>query len=456
MFLFTFAAIAAAIPPGPGQAGGGPLASPVSDERAWELMPKPIRGGGQALPVWARMIAPEMPRTAAAFLQLDHAQRTRSPVEPKLRAAMRWVAADANRCEYAKAYAAADARRAGVADDLIAALGEEGHPGWSDADRAALAFAREMSLDSDSVTDEQFAYLVAKFGPRQTASMVLAMAFANFQDRALILLRAEVESGGPLPPVDAEFDPVVFLPSAGGRADRPNPAKPPAPAGGDLVEDDADWLSLSYDDLQARLEAQREKPTRLPIPEWDEIAGNLPEPFAKRGSGIIWYRIAYGYAPELAIPFEYYMRTAGSESAGRYDRVFGQSLFWITTRAVKCPYCMGHCEMNWEVAGLSKPRIAEVSRQLAGDDWSAFPPAEQRAFALARKAAREPWEVTNADLEQLVADFGRDRALIVAMNIARHHYMVRISNGFQLKLERENVFFDYHGVAPVPAPAAGR
>ena len=84
------------------------------------------------------------------------------------------------------------------------------------------------------------------------------------------------------------------------------------------------------------------------------------------------------------------MRTAGAEAAPKYDRIFGGSLFWVTTKAIKCPYCMGHCEMNWEVAGLTKGEIAERSRLLAGDDWSSFPPAEQHAFAFARKLTRRP------------------------------------------------------------------
>ena len=54
---------------------------------------------------------------------------------------MRWVAAHANRCAYAEAYAAADARRAGLDDARLDALGREGFPGWSDAERAALNFA---------------------------------------------------------------------------------------------------------------------------------------------------------------------------------------------------------------------------------------------------------------------------------------------------------------------------
>ena len=39
--------------------------------------------------------------------------------------------------------------------------------------------------------------------------------------------------------------------------------------------------------------------------------------------------------------------TAGLEKAAEapQDRVFEESLFWVQTRAVRCNYCMGHCEM---------------------------------------------------------------------------------------------------------------
>ena len=118
------------------------------------------------------------------------------------------------------------------------------------------------------------------------------------------------------------------------------------------------------------------------------MSANLPEGLIKKPSDIVWYRIVFGYAPELAVPFELVMRTAGAEASSKWDRIFGQGLFWVTTKAVKCPYCMGHCEMNWEVAGLTADEIAERSRLLAGDDWSSFTPPEQHAFAFARKLSQ--------------------------------------------------------------------
>ena len=428
-----------------------PRVAILSDAEAWKCLPTAAKGSGQPLPSWARMLADDLPRTAAALLQLDLAQRTSSPVPPELRAAMRWVAAHANRCAYAETYAAADARRSGIDPVRLKGLRRAGYPGWSPSERAALEFAHKMTVDSDSVTDREFAELVQHFGEKQTASMVLLMAYSNFQNRLLLCLGAPMESSGPMPPVAVEFPPEAFVVQTTPPTPRKN-SPLPEPTGDDQVTDDPAWKALTYDTLQARLEAQRRKPTRLRVPAWDEVARNLPEGL-QRPSDIVWYRIVFGYAPELAVPFELVMRTAGAEGNQKWDRIFGQSLFWVTTKSVECPYCMGHCEMNWEVAGLTKDEIARRSRLLAGDDWSSFPPAEQHAFAFARKLSKTPWDISSADVAQLQQDFGPDRALLVMLNASRHHYMTRISNGFQLTLERENVFYDYWKVKAPTAPA---
>jgi hypothetical protein len=93
------------------------------------------------------------------------------------------------------------------------------------------------------------------------------------------------------------------------------------------------------------------------------------------------------------------------------DRVFEESLFWIQTRAIECNYCMGHCEMLLEVAGLDKNAVAERTRQLGGSDWSAFPAEEQRAYAYARKLSMSPWDLTPDDYLTLEKDLGPDKAM---------------------------------------------
>ncbi|MDX1966274.1 MAG: hypothetical protein SFV23_03785, partial [Planctomycetaceae bacterium] len=201
---------------------------------------------------------------------------------------------------------------------------------------------------------------------------------------------------------------------------------------------DLEWGAISYDELQARLEIQRERRPRLPIPTWDQVQKVIPPAMAVRPTRIVWNLVCSGYVPELAVPWSISTRTMWAEAAG--DRVFEESLFWVQTRSIGCNYCMGHCEMLLEVAGLDKGAVAERTRQLASSNWLAFPPAEQRAYAYARKLSQTPWDLTPGDYQTLVDDFGPDRALATFWWLCRGLYMTRVSDGFQLPLERENVF----------------
>ncbi len=407
----------------------------LSDAEAWERLPKTISGGGQPLPIWARAVAVHLPRTAAAMLELDYAQRTASPVNPVLRAKMRWVVANANLCAYSKAYAIADLKRAGANDAVISVLTGPARQ-WPEADRKPLEFARLLTVAAPTIPDQLFEDLRREYGENQVASMVLLAAYGNFQDRIVLGLQLPVEHSGPLAPLDVEFvegalQMAPLIP--------PNGPLPVLNANGtDVVADDADWASVTYDELQARLEKQRDRKPRLPIPTWEQVKAKLPPNMTVRPTRIVWSLVTYAYAPELQVPWSTATRTMWAERPG--ERVFEESLFWVQTRAIECNYCMGHCEMLLEVAGLDKPAIADRTRRLAGTDWSAFPPEEQRAYAYARKLSKEPWALTKEDYARLEKDLGPEVAMSTFWWLCRGLYMTRISDGFQLPLERENVF----------------
>ncbi len=424
---------------------------PLSDADAWKRLPKTEKGGTGPLPTWAKAISGRLPRTAAAMLELDAAQRTRSPLDPALRAKMRWVIAHANHCAYSEAYALADLKRAGGDEAAVKSL--TGDPAaWPEGDRDPLEFARLLTVAAPTISDDLFAKLRERFGDKKVASMVLLGAYGNFQDRIVLGLGLPLEPEGPLPPVE-----VKFAPGAIQMAPLPLPVKPVPSlleSGTTVVERDSDWSVLSYDELQSRLERQRDRKPRLPVPAWDEVKKSLPPALAARPIRIVWTLVCLGYVPELAIPWNNATRTLWAEADS--DKVFEESLFWVQTRAIGCNYCMGHCEMLLEVAGLDKAAIAERTRRLASDDWSAFPPAEQRAYAYARKLSRTPWELTAADYKTLEQDLGPHRALATFWWLCRGLYMTRVSDGFQLPLERDNVFKGFYPKAGVkePAPSA--
>ena len=85
----------------------------LSDADVWSLLPEVASGEKTALPNWAKAVATQLPRTAAAMIELDAAFRTLGPLDPVLRAKLRWIIAHANQCRYSEAYALADLRRAG-------------------------------------------------------------------------------------------------------------------------------------------------------------------------------------------------------------------------------------------------------------------------------------------------------------------------------------------------------
>lgn len=407
----------------------------ISDAAAWELLPRPVRGGDLPLPNWAKVVAIELPRTAAALLELDYAQRKHSPLEPRLRAKIRYVIAEANHCAYAQRTALFDLRHAGANEDEVSRL-LGGQETWEPAEQEALLFARQHSLDAAAIDDTLFERVCERYGQRGAAAIVLLGAYGNFQDRLLMGLGISAEGNEPLGPMDIGFDAAAFqtepiLP----------PLQPVAPlitGGDDVVPDDGSWSAVSYGELQIRLDAQRQRRQRLPTPSWEEVVSGLPEGFSSRPTRIVWNLVCLGYAPELAIPWMKTTRTMWAE-AGQ-DRVFEECLFWVQTRAVRCSYCMGHCEMLLEVAGLTPTETRDRVETLAGDDWSAFPPEQQRAFAYARKLTQTPWALTRADYTSLQHDLGRKEAMAVFFWLCRGLYMTRVSDGFQLQLESENVF----------------
>jgi alkylhydroperoxidase family enzyme len=405
-----------------------------SNEETWEKLPKANRGAGRPLPSWAKAVAVHLPRTAAAMLVLDHTHRTKSPIDPVLWAKMRWVIARENRCSYSQAYAIADLKRAGGASEVSVLTGPPEK--WPESDREPLEFARLMTVDAPSIPDDLFQALRDRYGERVVAAMVLLAAYGNFLDRVVLGLHLPLEKDGPYSPLDVAFvdgalQVAPVMPAQDGL---------PAPNGDgqNVVARTTEWSKISFDELQTRLERQRSRQPRLPVPKWEDIQGKLPPAMATHPTRIAWSLTAYGYAVELQVPWQIATRTMWSELPG--DRIFEESLFWIQTRAIQCNYCMGHCEMLLEVAGLDKEAVADRTRHLAGDDWSVFPPQEQRAYDYARRLSQQPWTLTCEDYATLEKDFGAAKAMSTFWWLCRGLYMTRISDGFQLPLERENVF----------------
>ncbi|XZE19090.1 deiodinase family protein [Pirellulaceae bacterium SH449] len=410
----------------------------INDQEIWNLLPPVVERDASHLPNWAIVMAHTLPKTTAALLELDYAHRTKNPIDAKLRAKLRYWIAFLNRCEYSKQAALSDFVRAGGKQKELDTLTDD-ESTWGMEDCDELQFIKLHTMDAPRIEDSLFHKLLTKHGAKNVAAMVLLGAYGNFQDRLLLGLNIPMEGREALHPLSVKFEPSTFQTQP--LIPKSNDFKESKGLGRDLGFREPDWSTVTYEELTKRLEHQKHRVQRLPTPSWDEVASKLPAGFVTRPTRIVWNLVCMGYIPELAIPWSVTTRTMWAEAP--QDRVMEESLFWIQTRAVNCNYCMGHCEMLLEVAGLDEAQIANRIRSLASDDWSDFSEAEQRTFQYARKLTSTPWLLTQSEYEQLEQDLGKTEAMATFFWLCRGLYMTRVSDGFQLQLESDNVFADY-------------
>ena len=344
-------ALALLAAPGWAWADGSAYVPVLTDAAAWKTLPPAEESAGQPLPAWIRALAGPLPKTAAAMIELDYVQRVESTLPPRLRAKLRWMIADANRCEYAKAYARLDYVRAGGKPEEIDELPRRLDQ-LPEAERLALQFVRQLAEAAYTVTDAQVARVVKLHGEKQIVAIVLVAAYANFQDRLLLALGVPVEPNGPLPPVKVRFrKPPAPAKSPPPEKDKPDvkekdkeppkrnltpPAKNPPPV--PTKVDDPEWTAFPYETLQERLAGQKDRrQARIPIPDWKAVRENLPEGMPRdKPIRIRWNLINYGYQPRLNAAWIGGLRAFRQESD--LDVVQQESMFWVVTRSLQCFY----------------------------------------------------------------------------------------------------------------------
>jgi uncharacterized peroxidase-related enzyme len=94
------------------------------------------------------------------------------------------VSSTAAGCRYCQAHEAADARMRGVTDEKIAAVWKfETSPLFSEAERAALRFARDASVVPNAATPERFAELREHWDDGQIVELLAVVGLFGFLNR---------------------------------------------------------------------------------------------------------------------------------------------------------------------------------------------------------------------------------------------------------------------------------
>ncbi|WP_322770458.1 carboxymuconolactone decarboxylase family protein [Frankia sp. Cr1] len=134
------------------------------------------------------------------------AQVYRSPtIGPRLRALAALGTAKAQDCTYCVAHMTASARRAGVIEQEICAIGNpvDEKAVFDPREALILELADTLTRDADGTTDELRARLRDYFTDNEIVNIVVAIGMYNFTSRVLKSLSIEVED---IFTVDAETD----------------------------------------------------------------------------------------------------------------------------------------------------------------------------------------------------------------------------------------------------------
>jgi uncharacterized peroxidase-related enzyme len=121
------------------------------------------------------------PEVLEAFVPLYAAVAGRGSVDRRTKELVYLTCSFANECAYCTAVHVATRKKAGIQDDEMRALQTEQDHGFSEPERAAIRYARELTQTADAA--ESRAALLEHFNDEQIVEITLVAAMANFTNR---------------------------------------------------------------------------------------------------------------------------------------------------------------------------------------------------------------------------------------------------------------------------------
>ncbi len=211
-------------------------------------------------------------------------------------------------------------------------------------------------------------------------------------------------------------------------------------------------------EMKQLLEDMKSRTVRLPLPELTaaekEQLGDRADDYESRlryhylidGEGS-----AFGSRPRAtgaatspaAAATRDFRRNADENMSLSYE--FKTELFWIVSRTNNCQYCLGHQEQKLSAAGLSDDRIAALDME-----WEAFTPAEQAAYAWARKLTWSPNAIADADIEALRKHYTDLQILEMTLSIAGNNSINRWKEGTGVAQSQHGTRFFENASTNVP------
>ena len=125
------------------------------------------------------------------------------------------------------------------------------------------------------------------------------------------------------------------------------------------------------------------------------------------------------------------------------DNTFKVKLFWITSRANNCYYCLGHQEYKLLGAGVGDDDIAAAAATATGRPRR---PKERAAYEFTKKLTHAPHTIAAADVEALKKHYTDAQVVEILVTVAGFNSTNRWTDGLNIPAEDSGARFKKEGV----------
>lgn len=358
-----------------------------------------------------------------------------------------WIVSRSNNCQYCIGHQESKLLAAGIEEDTIAAMDCDWTK-FTDAERAAFAFARKYTLEPHELQRDDVEGLKKFYSDSQILEMCLSMSWNNAINRWKegIGVPQSADEGGysrivrdylrdskPIPDEVAKLPVGTYL-------------TPTASKFGDLLsivapigESSGIGSTTAPKCIRPELESHDELEkifskltTRTPTLELLDAQTtrerlNLDEKIEMDN----WMRLLCRFPVEGAGRAK---RLLEVEQYDQLSPLLRAQIAWVIARQDRAWYALAHARQQLLNEGATEKDVVALD-----GDWSAFPEEEQAIFTLARNLAASPVVLTDRQVEQAVTTAGPRKVVQAVDYVTQLAAFNRITEAAQLPLESPRI-----------------
>jgi len=323
-----------------------------------------------------------------------------------------WIVSRTNDCTYCLGHQELKLRRAGMSEDEIAAL-DSAWGKFPEAEQAAIAFTRKVTIAPHRITDEDVAALKRYYRDEQILDILQTIAGNNSTNRwtASTGIPQDQSFGGDEP---SQLD----TPTSEAYAKVETKVAP--------IDHEARpaWEPMS--EAIAAMEACRGRTPRVALPSRQQaqaaVAADTP--------GVVPPNWVQAAASTPASALRIWKHRQALARDGRLDPKLNALIAWVGAREDRAWYAAAHARARLHALGASDDVLAA-----AGGSGETFSPAERAAIALARKVTSAPHTIQDADIAGLRTHFSDQETAEILYLVCEAASFDRFTEVLRLPLE---------------------